>query len=133
MNREQIIKALELHSQRGACMDKCPYGKENLCGNAMARDALSLIRELTEENEKLKYTSLTSITMEQALTRIRRLQREKEEIVHKTIARVKIKCQRVSYADMAVPGVTHEIFTIKGEDLDEIEKELLEGEKCLSK
>ena len=100
MTQEKIIKALEYCVAEGAC-DECPIDKRHkddcVCMQHLAKLSLSLVR---------------------------RLQTEKEETVHKTIARIKIKCQRVSYADMAVPGVNHEIFTIKGEDLDEIEKEL---------
>lgn len=101
MKQEQIIKALKCCANDGAC-SSCPLREDYTpCLTTMARDALSLIRKL---------------------------EREKEEIVHKTLARVKIKCQRVAYSDMAVPGVMHEIFTIKGEDLDEIEKEL--SQRC---
>ena len=43
------------------------------------------------------------------------------QIVHKTIAAVKIKCKRVTYPDK---GGTKEILMIDVKDLDEIEKEL---------
>ena len=43
------------------------------------------------------------------------------QIVHKTIAAVKIKCKRVAYPD---GDGTKEIFMIDAKDLDEIEKEL---------
>lgn len=57
MEREQIIKALELHSQGAvSCLHECPYGALHNCGSAMARDVLYLIKELTEENEILKKT-----------------------------------------------------------------------------
>ena len=127
LNREQIEKAIKTLEGAKVMVANRDF-KEFQMAVITAINALSLIRELTEENEKLKYTSLTSITMEQALTRIRRLQAEKKDIVHKTLARVKIRCSRASYPDMAVPGVMHEIFTIKGEDLDEIEKEL--SQRC---
>ena len=120
MKQEQIIKALEC-CKRDDC-DNCPNSFGNCYAN-LAGYALSLIRELTEENEKLKYTSLTSITMEQALKSIRRLKAEKAEAVHKTIAAVKTRCSRVAYSDMAT-GHMKESFVIKAQDLDEIEKEL---------
>ena len=58
LNREQIIKALEC-CKEGQCHNGCPLldfcnvqdviaGSSKLCG-----DALSLIKELTEENERL--------------------------------------------------------------------------------
>ena len=61
LNSEQIIKALELHSQKlKPCLVDCPYGGLHFCGSEMAKDALDLInsqeqriKELTEENDKL--------------------------------------------------------------------------------
>lgn len=50
MEREQIIKALEC-CQKDDC-DNCPNDFGN-CYSNLAKDALSLIKELTEENEKL--------------------------------------------------------------------------------
>ena len=53
MEREQIIKALELHSQGAvSCLHECPYGNLHNCGSAMARDVLYFIEELTEEKNK---------------------------------------------------------------------------------
>ena len=52
LNREQIIKALDLHSQaEKPCLRECPYGNLHYCGAEMAKDALALIRELTERAE----------------------------------------------------------------------------------
>ena len=53
MERTEVIKALELHSEGDArpCVDECPYGDMHYCGSAMATDALSLIKELTEDIE----------------------------------------------------------------------------------
>ena len=48
------------------------------------------------------------------------------DIVHKTIAAVKIKCKRVSYPD---GKGTKETFFIEAKDLDEIEKSILGGDK----
>ena len=54
LNREQIIKALECCSTTGDC-PKCLYNDDtSLCINRILKDALSLIKELTEENESLK-------------------------------------------------------------------------------
>ena len=67
MERNEIIKALECcKSFRDFYMcDECPYSKALLaddesCTNRMSQDALSLIKELTEENERLNqsYTNL---------------------------------------------------------------------------
>lgn len=57
LNRDQIIKALECHAHNFSC-DECPYDPyegtgETYCGCLVAKDALSLINELTEEIEAL--------------------------------------------------------------------------------
>ena len=51
LNRDQIIKALECCSKDDC--DNCPNSFGN-CYSNLARDALSLIKELTEENERLR-------------------------------------------------------------------------------
>ena len=71
LNREQIIKALECctrgrKSKDDYPCDSCPYNECNLVGGTgerqisgtcqgwLMKDALALIRELTEENERLR-------------------------------------------------------------------------------
>lgn len=61
VNRDRIIKALELHSKLKPCMEVCPYGGDNFCGGRMAEDALKLIKELTEENERIKADTIRNI------------------------------------------------------------------------
>ena len=54
LNREQIIKALECCSNNDECVgEACPYYATG-CENNMPKDAISLIKELTEENERLR-------------------------------------------------------------------------------
>ena len=53
LNREQIIKALECCTSCSCGVD-CPYYDSTLCQYHIMRDALSLIKELTEENERLR-------------------------------------------------------------------------------
>lgn len=52
MERTEIIKALECCTTLDGC-EKCPYYNKASCGANLRRDALALIKELTEENEKL--------------------------------------------------------------------------------
>ena len=54
MEREQIIKALECYSTFNC--DKCPIEDENRdCENfGCIKQAIALIKELTEENERLR-------------------------------------------------------------------------------
>ena len=64
MDRDQIIKALECCSSSDgvyACESGCPYwgGDYDACPcteepNFIIKNALSLIKELTEENERLR-------------------------------------------------------------------------------
>lgn len=53
MNREQIIKMLETIDEVGDCSRDCIFynGKVHSCGGTIAKHALALIKELTEENE----------------------------------------------------------------------------------
>ena len=53
LNREQIIKALECCPEQEYCGD-CPYDNECMGMEFLILDALSLIKELTEENERLR-------------------------------------------------------------------------------
>ncbi len=56
LNREQIIKMLETIDYVGDCSRDCIFynGKVHSCGGTIAKHALALINELTEENERLK-------------------------------------------------------------------------------
>ena len=57
LNREQIIKALECCVTQGVACRTCPliYDKRGArCYAYLKQDALSLIKELTEENERLR-------------------------------------------------------------------------------
>ena len=51
LNREKIVKALEYCNTAERCLD-CPY-RDNECVT-LYPDALALIKELTEENERLR-------------------------------------------------------------------------------
>lgn len=61
LNREDIIKALEWCSSGGAC-SKCAENEANLylsregCMSVQMQNALTLIKQLTEENENLHAT-----------------------------------------------------------------------------
>jgi hypothetical protein len=65
LNREKIMKGLECCASydRDASCGECPYmyaelADNEICSNRMAEDALALIKELTEENERLTKTNL---------------------------------------------------------------------------
>ena len=57
LNREQIIKDLECCKSEGHVCYKCSHRDVRIgisCRDALSRDALSLINELTEVNERLR-------------------------------------------------------------------------------
>ena len=51
MERDDIIKALECCTKDGCT--SCPHFKKVPCQKPLMQNALSLIKELTEENERL--------------------------------------------------------------------------------
>ncbi len=58
-NREEIMKALACHADTSkTCAGECPYLKVStddvLCSEALARDALKLIKTLIKENKETK-------------------------------------------------------------------------------
>ena len=54
LNREQIIKAMECCGTEHKCCSSCPLARDySPCSKTMANNALSIIKELTEENEDL--------------------------------------------------------------------------------
>lgn len=58
-NREEIMKALACHADTSkACAEECPYAHGStddiLCSEALARDALALIKTLLEEKQEAK-------------------------------------------------------------------------------
>ena len=58
LNREQIIKALECCASEEYICTQCPIDEKIKddceCGKVVARNVLSLVKELTEENERLR-------------------------------------------------------------------------------
>lgn len=65
LNREQIVKALECCSDGGRCND-CPYDSDCFIPHwGVVKYALALIRELTEENERLEAGMMKHIAVGQ--------------------------------------------------------------------
>lgn len=68
LKRENIIKALECCISRNlADYHHCPYAPENECHRLVLTNALSLINELTEENERLRAQNETLEIIEKDL------------------------------------------------------------------
>ena len=126
MDRDQIIKGLESCATDNSCYEgRCPYKSDRLtaCTTKMSSDALALINELTEENERLMRDK-TSLECIVATVR----NQSKADTVKKTIDAIKSKGVRNAYSCM-ISGNMRETYTIKASDLDDIEKEMLEDER----
>ena len=54
LNREHIIKALECCVNPEECCEDCILLEDRNCGVNLLKNALSLIKELIEENERLR-------------------------------------------------------------------------------
>lgn len=131
LNREQIIKALEFCSSGGNCINcsedaKNPRLSREGCMAAQMRDALALItsqeqriRELTEENKRLR----------DERDRYKRYylnhdyDRMEADIRADTVRKMqeKLHARKVSYGN-----ITFRVVSL--DDIDQIAKEMLEGE-----
>ena len=84
-NREQIIKALECCASEEYICTQCPIDEKIKddceCGKVVARNALALIKELTQANEQLSesYDHLEK-TKDELLTERSRLTEENERL-----------------------------------------------------
>lgn len=66
LNIGKVIKALECCADDNSCYNGgCPYKSDELtaCTTKMSRDALTLIKELTEENKRLSAAVRTDIVL----------------------------------------------------------------------
>jgi hypothetical protein len=80
--REEIIKALECCSNRvKANCDECPIGEKRSCAIELYSKALGLIKELTEENERLRgQKDVRDILVKDLSSRNKELQRANEAL-----------------------------------------------------
>lgn len=146
LNREQIIKALECctsginHKGDIPCLD-CPYDECNIVGGTSERqitgtcqswlkkDALSLIKELTEENERLRESTDNELRYTKELVETlhkvheEKVQKAKADTVQKMQERL-MECFNNEVEHLAMYTEAQVIFAI-----DQIAKEMLEGEK----
>ena len=116
LNREQIVKALKLHSVMKPCRGECPYEKRIHCGIDMAKDALALIKELTAENEKL------TINMNAYGLAAKRLGEENERLIADTVRKMQSEINKTLSA--LCKGDVSEIRRM----IDQIAKEMLNDE-----
>lgn len=126
-NREKIIEALEICiTEKGRCRN-CPYYNEAPCIHILQRDALSLIKELTKENERLtadnEWLKREVNTNEEDYTKVAKnfYNKGKADTVRKMQERLKHHLEK--------PEFPWDSFTVAEEVIDQIAKEMLEGEK----
>ena len=106
LNRDQIVKALECCVNH--MCNECPL-RDGRCANGeMGRLALAIIKELTEENERL-HASCTELEQKCASV--------KSDTVRKMQER--LKAQKFTHKNLG------ELVYV--EDIDQIANELLEG------
>jgi hypothetical protein len=121
LKRENIIKALECCNSEGHICGKCPYESVRIgisCRDKLIRDALALIKELTEENERLRaipeqlHKEMSERMVEEVKTAKKYTVLIMQSEINKTLSAL---CK----------GDVSEIHRI----IDQIAKEMLEGSK----
>jgi hypothetical protein len=138
LNKEQIIKALECCASEKYICEQCPIEQKIKddceCGEVVARNALALIKELTEENERLRaekeaenkelFHRWKKIADETADRYEGLYQDAKKSLVASTVRNMqeRLRARRVSYGN-----ITFKVVPI--DDIDQIAKEMVEGEK----
>ena len=126
LNREQIVKALECCVDGNSC-EECPYDSAVLtvCTTNMARDALALIRELTEEKERIAHESAChrQTVIDNLQRSLEYLYEETERVKADTVRKMQERL-KAQFCDMCEYGGYDVRRTI-----DQIAQEMLEEEK----
>lgn len=115
LDEQKVLKGLECCISQSKDCEGCPYVEEKKCGTMQRIDALALIRN---KNARIKVLE----------KQLKEAKKECSLLPIKIIDAVKSKASRNACSYMA-SGVMREIFTIRGRDLDEIEKSILGGDK----
>jgi hypothetical protein len=136
LNRDQIVKALECCYGGSKC-SLCPlYGKDRYCFTELGADSLFLIKELTEENERLKaekeaenkelFYKWKKLADETANRYEGLYQDANKSLVADTVSELQTRfaLRYGTYTDKDMTPII-EVFML----LDQIAKEMLEGEK----
>lgn len=138
MEREQIIKCLEYCKDRG-CQDGCPRLRndkltEDECRLDLIHETLSLIKELTEENEKLTSIGISKdIIIESINDVIVKLNEENETLKdnneHLAVFLAETKANTVKKMQERFKTGWCADSEKCCEFIDQIAKEMLEGDK----
>ena len=140
LNREQIIKALESCTNctcnHAKTDTECPLVKMDFCKNYLMKQSLSLIKELTEENKRLKKYEIAYETPlgKQTMPNLLSLEGEAARLYTQIQNKVKADTVRKMQDMVAVHfGTYTDTDTVKVLDvfrlLGKIAKEMLEGAK----
>ena len=129
MNREQIIKALDYCTSGGTCLlctedEKTPLLNKTGCMAVQMQNALTLIKELTEENERLKHTISQLGKNNDELARV--LPLAKKEVEVETRADT-VREMQSEIKDRCLKGGIYPAFVAR--TIDQIAKEMLEENK----
>ena len=120
LNRDNVLKALECCKWDDVSLCKqCPYYKpsESNCISNMSIDALSLIKELTEENTFLHKTITENAQLALEVT-LEEIEKAKADTVNKMYSMIKERC---------IKGGIYPIFVARTITL--VAKEILEETK----
>lgn len=117
LNREQIIKALEcLSGNRDIECEKCYFywhgGRERSCRYGVSEAALSLIKELTEENERFSQSLANSKLI---------LANSKAD----TVRKMQDKLKAVAYFRVDAT-VKDRVFVASVDDINQVAKEMVD-------
>lgn len=121
LNREQIVKVLECCSKEH-CGEWCAFYDETPCEAVLAQYALALIKELTEENERL-HTSCTELT--QCCTKLETLYKIKCKQLEVAEAKT-VRKMHTEIKERCIKGGIYPAFVAR--TIENVAKEMLEEE-----
>lgn len=131
LNAEKIKKALECCTSLGGCK-VCPYSNKGYayndgeCGEKLLKDVLLLVNGLTEENERLREDNEIKSQKRANIFEIANaFERGRTDGVRKMLQRIKEDAVSVSL----LSNPPKFMLEIREDALDQIAKEMLEGEK----
>lgn len=130
LNREEIIKALEVCVTDSISCTSCPLEDYSPCSNIIVDNALALIKELIGENERLhaSCTELTRRTQDNVRSDNEELRKSNECDVRKLIADTVRKMQERINAHFDSDSVYfRNSHGYVRSVVDQIAKEMLEG------
>lgn len=128
MEKDLIIKAMECCNTNSEidCRD-CPYRNKEIdlydgCVNTLVKDALALIKQLTEENERLKGTITQLGKNNDEIARVYPL--AIKEAKADTARTIQNKLRGVAFVDATFMGKPN---VVTMDDVDRIISDILEG------